>query len=270
MRLDQITVLILTFNERENIGRVLERLKWAARVVVLDSGSDDGTVEIAMSFPNVKLINRKFDTHAGQWNHGLHCPEVIGDWVLALDADYLVAEEFPTEVAALEPEASVGGYVADFTYAIFGRQLRGSMYPRSTVLYRRSGASYFQDGHTQRVKVEGNVRPLITRIVHDDRKPLSRWLTSQDRYAELEVTCIAGKSFRSLGWPDRLRRLIIVMPWLAPMYCLFPRMALLDGWAGLYYALQRGIAESVLALKLIRRYLEKSGIAPVAGRDRTG
>lgn len=257
MTFDQVTVLILTHNERANIGRVLGRLTWAPRVVVLDSGSDDGTVDIARSFDNVKVITRKFDNHADQWNHGLASAEMTGEWVLALDADYLLADGFPEEIAALDPGAADSGYIADFNYAIFGRQLRGSMYPSGTVLYRRVRARYVQDGHTQRIIVDGKLHRLRSRIIHDDRKPLSRWLASQDRYAGLEAEHIAAKPLRELGWPDKLRRLIVVMPWLAPFYCLFPRLGLLDGRAGMYYALQRGIAESVLALKLVQRYLEK-------------
>jgi glycosyltransferase involved in cell wall biosynthesis len=255
---DQVTALVLTYNERENIGRVVERLAWAARVLVLDSGSDDGTQEIAAAFGNVRIISRKFDNHANQWNYGLGSDEILTEWVLALDADYVVSEAFREELAELEPEVGDAGYVAEFDYAIFGRSLRGSMYPRGTVLFRRSKAHYVQDGHTQRVVVDGQLHPLKSRIVHDDRKPLSRWLVSQDRYAELELAHIADRSFRSLGWPDRLRRFIIIMPWLAPLYCLFLRLGVLDGYPGLYYALQRSIAESILALKLVHRYLDKT------------
>jgi glycosyltransferase involved in cell wall biosynthesis len=252
---DQITVLVLTFNERDNIGRVLDRLRWASRIVVVDSGSDDGTIDIASSFENVTVLTRKFDDHASQWNFGLGSAEIISEWVLAIDADYLITDALADEIAALEPGPADSGYVAAFKYAIFGRQLHGSMYPPGTVLYRRARARYVQDGHTQRVIVDGNLKALRNKIIHDDRKPLARWLKSQERYAELEVANIASTPLRELGWPDRLRRLIVVMPWLAPFYCLFPRMGLLDGWAGIYYALQRGIAESVLALKLVQRYL---------------
>lgn len=55
--------------------------------------------------------------------------------------------------------------------------------------------------------------------------------------------------------PDRIRRWIVVAPWLVPIYCLLIRGLLLDGRAGIYYALQRGIAEGMLALKLLDRKL---------------
>ena len=264
---DQVTALILTYNERENIGRVIEQLTWLPRVLVLDSGSDDGTVEIASGFVNVKVISRTFDNHAAQWNFGLNSSEISTDWLLALDADYLVPDGFRDELSALKPEAEDAGYIAEFDYAIFGRTLRGSMYPRGTVLFRRSRANYVQDGHTQRVVVEGRLHSLRSRIVHDDRKPLSRWLLSQDKYAQLELAHIADEPLRRLSWPDRLRRFIIVMPWLAPMYCLFWRLGVLDGFAGLFYALQRGVAESILALKLLRRYIGGPELEQEAQRE---
>jgi len=65
----------------------------------------------------------------------------------------------------------------------------GFAYPPRTVLYRRD-ERLSQEGHTQRVVVDGDIRPLDGVIYHDDRKPLSRWLASQGRYAQAEAdTC---------------------------------------------------------------------------------
>ena len=66
--LEQITPVLLTYNEEENIGRTLGQLGWASDVVVVDSYSTDNTVEIARSRIQVRLFQRTFDTHAQQWN----------------------------------------------------------------------------------------------------------------------------------------------------------------------------------------------------------
>ena len=87
--LEQITPLILTYNEAPNIGRTLENLSWARDVVVVDSFSDDETLEIAASFPNVRVVQRVFDSHRNQWEFGLRETEIQTPWVLALDADYV-------------------------------------------------------------------------------------------------------------------------------------------------------------------------------------
>ena len=185
--LQQITPLILTYNEAPNIGRTLERLSWAKEIVVVDSFSDDETVEIAASFPCVRVVQRAFDSHRNQWEFGLKETRISTPWVLALDADYVVTDEMIAELEKLEPDAGTTGYRANFIYCIRGRKLRSGIYPPVTVLYRREGASYIQDGHTQRVAVEGTVKDLRAPLLHDDRKSLRRWFNSQARYTQLEA-----------------------------------------------------------------------------------
>jgi len=83
--IENITPLIITFNEAPNIRRTLDRLVWARRIVVIDSGSTDGTLDILRSYPQVVTIHRPFDNFAGQCNFGLE--QVQTPWVLSLDAE---------------------------------------------------------------------------------------------------------------------------------------------------------------------------------------
>ena len=253
--LDQITPLILTYNEAPNIARVLERLDWAGEVVVLDSGSSDRTVEICESFANVRVETRAFDQHADQWNHGLTRCHIDSEWVLALDADYVLERELVDGLRRLSPQPGVEGYRAHFRYAVFGRPLSGSLYPPVTVLFRRACGAYVQDGHTQRLEIAGRIIDLDGHILHDDRKSLERWLESQARYAQLEAGHISGRRFSELGFSDKIRKTVILAPLLAPVYTLVVAKGALDGWYGLFYAFQRGIAEAMLSLALIQRKL---------------
>src|SRR6187399_856012 len=106
--LERITPLILTFDEAPNIGRMLASLGWARRVVVLDSGSTDGTQALVAGFPNAVLFARAFDNQAGQWGFGLAQTAIDTEWVLALDADYGVTPEFVQMLRQLEPAPAVG------------------------------------------------------------------------------------------------------------------------------------------------------------------
>ena len=249
--LDQITPLVLTYNEAPNIGRTLERLSWAREIVVVDSFSDDETLEIAASFPNVRIVQRAFDCHRNQWEFGLRETGIKTPWVLALDADYVVTSDAVEKLKRLEPNVETAGYQASFVYCIHGRQLHSGIYPPVTVLFRREAASYVQDGHTQRVVVEGRVEQLRAPFQHDDRKPLRRWLNSQARYAELEGEKLltTGRGFLSLR--DRLRLCYVVAPAATSFYCLIVRGGIFDGWPGFYYAFQRTLAELMLSLYLI-------------------
>lgn len=251
--LDHITPLILTWNEEANLARTLDKLRWAREVVVVDSGSTDGTRAICESFPNVRVVVRSFDSHATQWNFGLKKTGITSDWVLALDADYVLTDDLVAELRTLAPEDSTAGYRMHFRYCIDGRVLSGSLYPPVVALYRRAAAHYVQDGHTQRAMVDGPIGELKVFALHDDRKPLGRWLAAQDRYAQLEVDLLARRSWRELRWQDRLRKLMFVTPWLVPIYCLTVGKGFKDGWPGIFYALQRSVAETVLSLKLIEK-----------------
>ena len=251
--LNQITPLVLTYNEAPNIGRTLDRLSWARDIVVVDSLSTDDTRAILSRYPNVRTFERPFTTHAEQWNFGIAETGIDTEWVLALDADFVLTEDVIDEIGALAPPPNVAGYRASFTYCIDGKPLRSAVYPPVTVLYRRARANYEQDGHTQRVRVEGMVIELSTPIRHDDRKPLSHWIGSQVKYMRLEADKLATAPASSLGAVDRVRRWIVVAPPLMFLHCLFVRGGIRDGWAGVYYALQRTVAELILSLSLAER-----------------
>jgi glycosyltransferase involved in cell wall biosynthesis len=250
--LDRITPLVLTYNEEANIGRTLECLTWAKRIVVVDSFSTDRTLEIVRGFTAAHVVQHAFDAHAEQWNRGL--AQVDTEWVLALDADYLLSPELVEELRTLAPDDGVSGYRARFVYCVHGKPLRGSLYPPVVVLFRREGARYEQDGHTQRIRTATqDVRDLANPILHDDRKPFSRWWWAQQRYAEAEARKLASASWRELRWPDRVRKVPFASGPLVFAHCMLGKRCLLDGRAGLVYASQRLIAESLISARLISR-----------------
>lgn len=255
----RVTALVLTYNELPNIERMLERLHWVRRIVVVDSGSDDGTLEALTRHPRVEVFHRTFDNHANQANFALTETGIDTDWVLALDADFILTEELVAEMAALEPPADVAGYVTHFVYCIGGHRLRGTLYPSLTTLFRRAAGRYEQTGHAHRLRLDGRAAPLQGRVLHDDRKSLSRWLWSQDLYAGMEVRRLMAPGSGPRRLQDRLRSLLVVTPWLMPLYCLTVKRGLLDGLPGLCYALQRGVAEAIIAMKLIEARLGKQG-----------
>jgi glycosyltransferase involved in cell wall biosynthesis len=266
--LDQITPLILTHNELPNIERTLARLDWAKRIVVVDSFSTDGTLDILHRHPRVAVFGHEFVDFAGQCNFGL--AQVESPWVLSLDADYELSEELVDELRRLVPRETTAGYRAGFVYRIHGRPLRGTMYPPRTVLYRRDRGIYRQEGHAHKVRVDGDILSLRGVIYHDDRKKLSRWLASQQHYAVVEADYLLGRAGQRLARADRIR----LMAWPAPLavllYVLFVKGCILGGWPGWYYALQRLFSETLLALEIIDRRWRRAPDAADASASGSG
>ena len=250
---DDITPLLITYDEIENIQRTLARLAWARRIVVVDSGSTDGTLEVLARDPRIEVRHRPFDGFAEQCNFGL---SLIGtEWVLSLDADYELSDALVAELAHLQPAAGQMGYSASFVYRVHGRSLRGTLYPPRVVLYRVRAGRYENEGHGHRVRIAGTVSRLAGVIYHDDRKPLSRWFASQIGYAAREADHLLKAPSDRLSCLDRLRRMGWPAPLLVFFYVLIAKGAVLDGRAGWSYAFQRLLAEVLLALQLLDRRL---------------
>jgi glycosyltransferase involved in cell wall biosynthesis len=245
--------MILTYNEEANIGRTLDKLSWARKILIIDSGSTDHTLEIVSRYSQAIVVRREFDTLASQCNFGL--THVESEWVLSLDADYVLSDELVSEIATLQPNSNVRGFWARFVYRIFGCSLRASLYQSRAVLYRTSSACYVDEGHAHRVRIDGETSKLVHPIYHDDRKPISRWFNSQARYASLEASYLLSRNKSTLGSVDRIRLLIVAAPVLVFFYVLFIKRCLFDGWPGWYYALQRVCAETMLSIELLDRHL---------------
>lgn len=256
MSSSSITPLILTYNEAPNLRRVLERLRWAEKIVILDSGSTDETLAIAAEFPQVQVLHRPFDTFAQQCNWGL--AQIESEWVLSLDADYVLDAEMEIFLSHFQDTApEIMGFEARFKYAIYGKPLRGTLYPNRKVLYRRSQANYQDDGHSHKVQITGKIEQLPGYIHHDDRKSLSRWLWAQDRYAQQELIKFQSTNTAHSRFNDWIRKQIILAPFVVFFYCLILKGGILDGWRGWYYAFQRMLAELLLALHLLEDKLKK-------------
>jgi glycosyltransferase involved in cell wall biosynthesis len=248
VNIDTVTPLILTYNEAPNIARTIDQLNWAQEIIVIDSYSTDETINILGSYPQVKIFQRVFDTHATQWNYGLE--QIKSGWVLSLDADYFVTDHLVEEIISLN-DSSIDGYFIPFKYCVFGKPLRGTILPPRQMLFRKEKSTYIDDGHTQLLVNKGSFGQILKPVYHDDRKPLSRWLWAQDRYLLIEANKLLDTPETQLSFGDRIRKQKILAPFIILIYCLILKGGILDGWQGWHYAFQRVLAEILLSIRII-------------------
>lgn len=254
--LDHITPVVLTYNEEPNIARTLSHLGWARDVIVVDSGSSDDTIAMLARFSNVRVFDRPFDTPANQWRYAVMDTGIATPWILRLDADYQLTDELIQELRQLDPGAPVSAYRIAFDYAIFSQRLRSSLYPPNTILLRRDRFKVWDNGHTESWAVEGPIGTLRARVTHDDWKATDFWMTAQGRYMRRELEKLATRRSRLRDW---LRFRPPLMPFAVFLYCLFGKGLILNGRAGLFYALQRMIAEAALSLMVLEARLRAKG-----------
>lgn len=256
MNISSITPLILTYNEEPNIRRTLDSMTWAFQIIVIDSFSTDGTLDILNEYANVKVFKRKFDNHTNQWNFGLE--HVKTEWVFSCDADYVITLKLLDEIREIEETKASDGYFVPFKYCVYGKPLRGTILPPRQALFRRSRSTYVEDGHTQLLKVNGESGVLKQYIHHDDRKSLSRWVWAQERYMIIEANKLTKTSDNELSIGDKVRKRIFLAPFVILIYCLFIKGGIFDGWRGWFYAFQRMFAELLLSLRLIEKKLNEN------------
>lgn len=252
---EHIAPVLLTFQEAPNIERTLASLRWAPDVVVVDSGSTDGTADLARQFDNVRVFVRPFDNHRAQWTFGLRETGINVPFVLALDADMQVSDALRRELEGLPDEVDFNGAMLPFDYCIWGESLGGSLLGPQLRLLRRSALRVEQVGHTQRFHTGEPIVDLAAPLIHDDRKPLEDFVRSQSRYSNVEWSRLKALDASRLS--DRVRQRAGLIGTVA--ICGYT--ALRIGWrkpAQRRYWLERAMFELMLAYRREQEALANS------------
>jgi glycosyltransferase involved in cell wall biosynthesis len=183
-----LSVVILTKNEADRVGRAIASVSFADEVVVIDSGSTDGTVGTARAL-GARVIETGWPGYVAQKNRGL--AEARGDWVLSLDADEALDEEACASVqrAAREERATPLGYRLHRHERWLGHPLRhGHWRPRPHLrLVRRGHARWTGEDPHDRLLVDGPVSTLPGRILHEPYRDLAEHLSTIDAYTRLQA-----------------------------------------------------------------------------------
>jgi glycosyltransferase involved in cell wall biosynthesis len=267
------SVLILTRNEERNIAPCLERLAFSDDIVVLDSCSTDRTREIAAAFPNVRVIERPFDTEYKQRNFGLHEISYKHKWVYICDADERVPPQLRDEVLRVvnDGDSPNVAYRVRYKNMFFGRWIkRSSSYPVWLIRLVRPEKVRYEVRHTNvHPIVDGSLGQLREHFEHYSfAAGLRRWFEKHNYYSgreALEAMRVRRADLprlRNLLSPDPLVRrrtfknLSFFMPCRGGMRFLFDailRMGFLDGLPGLRYTTMISMYEHWIELKMMEQ-----------------
>ena len=273
-----VSVLVLTYNEEDNLPRCLDSVAWADDVLVVDSFSTDRTVEIARA-RGARVLQRAFDTFAGQRNFGIDQGELRHDWVLHLDADEVVPDALRDELLDVVRTGGKPAYRVASRMMFQGKWLRhAGMYPAYQVRFgRRDCLRFKQVGHGQR---EDLPPEEVGTLEHDLEhysfsKGLHEWFAKHNRYSSDEAAEALGQRAGAIDWaalaaPDRTRRRralkalaarMPMRPSLRFVYMYVLRRGFLDGRAGLSYCRLLSTYEAMTVAKERELRLRQRGVS---------
>ena len=259
-----ITAIILTYNEEKNIRRCLDSIGSWCPIVVVDSFSTDKTVQIAEEF-GAEVLQNKYLNHSSQWNWALKNVPVQTDWILAVDADFIVTDELKLKVDSFlsGDEKEYNGFYVIHEYVFWGSHIRFGGVKKYWLrgIRKGYGKADSSDLVDFRFNIEGDIKNIRAKMIEQNEKDddFSFWVRKQDLFSfrlaveeevrrrgllewEGEKGIFGNSDMRIKSLRDIwLRFPLFVRPFIYFIYRYFFALGFLDGIGGFIYHFQQGL-----------------------------
>jgi glycosyltransferase involved in cell wall biosynthesis len=262
-----VSVVVLTKNEERNLGAFLENVTgWCSEIFVVDSGSDDATVPLAMEY-GAKVLTHPFESHTRQWNWAFANVPFQCDWALCLDADQRLEPSLRDEIAQLFGDGTTNerpiphsGFYIKRRQIFRGKWIKhGGYYPKYLLKLVRHREARCDENELldSRFYVKGTTSKLQNDLIEDNQNEsdISFWIEKHNKYAvaqaKEELRRRGGIKWsiqpKFWGTPDQrtlfLRDIwyqhfpLYLRPFLLFSYRYLLRLGFLDGKEGLVFHL---------------------------------
>lgn len=268
------TAIVLTKDEEANLVRCLDSLRWCREIVVIDSGSTDGTQERAGALGAQVLVHIQAGPFniAEQRNWALAHARLADGWVLFLDADETMPPELAAEITRITTDATLAYTAYELTprYLFWGRWLRRTQgYPNWHARLLKVGATRFTGGVWEHFATAQVGRISIPYDHHANSKGLSDWLARHDRYSSWDAEKIVD--FLESGNPGALgtNRKLGLRCWAARLWPLRPvarfvqmyflRLGFTEGMPAFVFCLLYATYEFMTVVKIVELKRRRRG-----------
>ncbi len=266
-----MTVLILTYNEAQNISTALDSVvPHFEQIIIVDSFSSDQTVEICKRYPSVMVYQNAFQDWAQQRNWMLANCEIKHDTVFFLDADEYVTKEFTAELRdIIRSNVDFSSAFVKPKFIFLNKPLNHAYgHPKIRRIFKSKGLTFFCEGARERAVSDGPVVEIKAPLMHHDRKPIADWVSKHNRNAVREATfflsgsppSVSGRLPFSLKVRSFIRERIwnrmplLIRPFFYFIYRYVFKLGLLDGRAGLIYCYLHAFwYQSLIDIMIIER-----------------
>ena len=223
-----MSLVLITRNAGKELRAALDSARFADEVIVVDSGSDDDTVQIAASF-GATIVHQAWLGYGPQKQFAVE--RATYDWVLCLDADERVTPALADSIEAALARADATAYRMARRNRFLGRWLNhGEGYPDWTVrLFDRRHARWSDDPVHERVIANGRVGSLSGDLLHESAQSLDAYLAKQNRYTTLQAQRLHEQGRRASV------ATLVLSPVVRFLKFYIVRLGFLDGIAGLVH-----------------------------------
>jgi glycosyltransferase involved in cell wall biosynthesis len=180
--MQRLSIIIVAKNEAINIVDCVRSARFADEVIVLDSGSTDGTPDLA-SAEGARVVNTDWPGYGPQNNRGIDLAG--GDWFFSLDADERISPELAAEIRAAIDRSDVEGFRVPRTSMFCGRFMKhGGWNPDYTRRLSRRAKGRFTEHYLHaNLRIEGRIGTLRNPIVHYSYRSMEAVLEKLNRYS---------------------------------------------------------------------------------------
>lgn len=194
-----LTAIILTLNEEQNIRECIDSVRWVDEIVVFDSFSTDQTLELAES-AGARTIQHRFENYGTQRDAALAATDT--DWVFFIDADERATPELAAEVCQKLDRNERGWWVPRHNY-LFGKLTLGAgWYPdyQLRVMHRLSAHYDPTRSVHEEVVLSGESGYLEQPLIHYNYRSVAHFMEKQEKYTDFEAGIRFGKGMRPRLW----------------------------------------------------------------------
>ena len=255
-----LSVAIITLNEEANLPPTLASVAWADEIVVVDSGSTDGTQAVAEA-QRARFISEPWRGFAAQKNLALEL--CASDWVLSLDADEAVSPELAASIQAIlalpVPAAAGVAYALPRRNFFLGRWIKhGGYYPDAKLrLFRRGAASFPETPVHETAVFPGQVATLDGDLLHHAYPTITSYLEHMERYSTLGAAQALKRGRAGRGLLSFVNG-VLLNPLATFLYNYGLRLGFLDGREGLLLHLYHSVYVSWKYAKAWEQARQKS------------
>ncbi len=239
-----LSVIVITKNESASISRCLASVSFADEIIVLDSSSEDNTVELCQQFTE-KVFSTDWPGFGLQKQRALN--KATGNWVLSIDADEVVSPALQNEIIQAMETVAIDGFEIPRLSQYCGKTIQhAGWYPDYVLrLFKRNKGRFSEDLVHERVIVEGLIKQLIEPLEHDAFINPDEVLHKINTYSSL-----GARKLYQQGKRTSLIQAIFKGLWTFSRTYLL-KAAFLDGQQGLMLAISNAEGTYYKYLKLL-------------------